>query len=143
VKKVVMPLPPDVVPLVRNFANNSFRYLFRQGENVADLVRWRTPQIAQGIDFSRLVVQPETFITPGFSELESDVLLRAPWRSRGKARGIQVFILVEHQSEPDELAVFRANRYVLQVYDKQEKHWLQAHPNTRGLRFDPVLPIVF
>jgi hypothetical protein len=76
--------------------------------------------------------------------LESDVLLRAPWRSKGARAGeIQVFILIEHQSEPDEHAVFRAGRYVMQVYDKQEKHWLHSHSNTRGLRFDPVLPIVF
>jgi predicted transposase YdaD len=136
-------LPPEVVPLVRGFANNSFRYLFRQGDNVADLVRWRTPKIAQSIDFSRVEVQPDTFITPGFTELESDVLLRAPWRTRSASGAIQVFILIEHQSEPDEHAVFRAARYVMQVYDKQEKHWLSTHSNTRGLRFDPVLPIVF
>jgi hypothetical protein len=72
------------------------------------------------------------------------VLLRAPWRGQGDRAGqIQVFILVEHQSEPDEHAVFRAGRYTMQVYDKQEKHWLRSHSNTRGLRFDPVLPIVF
>jgi hypothetical protein len=139
-----MALPPDVVPLVRGFANNSFRYLFRQGDNVADLVWWRKPEIAQGVDFARIAVQPDTFITPGFTELESDVLLRAPWRGKGgKVGQIQVFILIEHQSEPDEHAVFRAGRYAMQVYDKQEKHRLRSHSNTRGLRFDPVLPIVF
>jgi hypothetical protein len=72
------------------------------------------------------------------------VLLRAPWRSTSTETGqIQVLILIEHQSEPDDLAVFRVGRYVMQVYDKQEKHWLRSHSNTRGLRFDPVLPIVF
>src|SRR5580692_5688763 len=106
-----MPLPPDVVPLVRGFANNSFRYLFRQRDNVADLVRWRKPKIAPSIDFSQLVMQPDTFITPGFTELESDVLLRAPWRiSSDEAGEIHVFIPIEHQSEPDEHAVFRAGR---------------------------------
>jgi hypothetical protein len=54
-----------------------------------------------------------------------------------------VYLLVEHQSEPDEHAEFRACRYVMQVYDKQEKLWLQAHANTRELRFHPVMPIVF
>jgi predicted transposase YdaD len=136
-----MALPPEVVPLVRRFANNSFRYLFRQSDNVADLVRWRKPTIAQGIDFAQMAVQPETFIAPGFTELESDILLRAPWRSAGQSGQVQVFILIEHQSEPDEHAIFRAARYAMGVYDKQEKHWLQTHPNTRGLRFDPVLPI--
>jgi len=139
-----MPLPPDVAPLVRGFANNSFRYLFRQADNVADLIRWCKPKIARGIDFSRIAVQPETFVTPGFAELESDVLLRAPWRIGGDEEGgIQVFILIEHQSEPDELAIFRAARYVLQIYDRQEKQGLRTHANTRGLRFDPVLPLVF
>ena len=139
-----MTLPPEVVPLVRGFANHSFRYLFRQANNVADLVRWCTPKIAQRIDFTQLEVQPDSFIAPGFTELESDVLLRAPWRSgRGPGGAIQVFILIEHQSEPEEHAVFRASRYVMQVYDKQEKLWLRAHSNTRGLRFEPVLPIVF
>jgi hypothetical protein len=71
------------------------------------------------------------------------VLLRAPWRGAGKAASVQVFILIEHQSEPDEHAVFRAGRYAMLVYDKQEKQWQREHGNTRGLRFDPVLPIVF
>jgi hypothetical protein len=31
----------------------------------------------------------------------------------------------------------------MQVYDKQEKLWLRTHSNTRELRFDPVMPIVF
>jgi hypothetical protein len=139
-----MPLPPEVLPLVRNFANNSFRFLFHQPGNVADLVRWRTPRIARGIDFSELVVQPETFVTPGFTELESDVLLQAPWRTRGREQSLlQVYILIEHQSEPDEHAVFRAVQYVVQVYDKQVKQWLREHSNTRGMVFDPVLPLVF
>ncbi len=77
-----MPLPPDVVSLVREFANNSFRYLFRQVDNVADLLRWREPKIARGIDFTQLAVQPETFIAPSFAQLESDVVLRAPFRAR-------------------------------------------------------------
>ena len=80
-----MSLPPDVLPLVRGFANSSFRYLFRQADNVAELVRWRKPKIAQGIDFSQVVVQPDTFIAPGFTELESDVLLQAPWRTGNAA----------------------------------------------------------
>lgn len=53
------------------------------------------------------------------------------------------YILVEHPDEQVEHAVFRTGRYVMQVYDKQEKHWLQTHTNTHGLRLDPVLPIVF
>jgi hypothetical protein len=40
-KGKAMSLPAEVEPLVRRFASNGFRYLFRQADNVADLVRWR------------------------------------------------------------------------------------------------------
>ncbi len=139
-----MPLPPEVVPLVREFANNSFRYLFRQVDNVADLLHWREPKIARGIDFTQMAVQPETFIAPTFAQLESDVILRAPFRiRRGKGGSIEIFILIEHQSEPDELMLFRVVRYVVLIYERQATEWLQSHPNLRKFRFSPVLPIVF
>ena len=139
-----MDLPPEVLPLVRNFNNNSFRYLFRHTDNVSDLVGWQKPKIATGIDFTRMVVEPDSFITPGFSELETDVLLRAPFQvGTTRASEVQVYLLVEHQSEPEEHAEFRVCRYVMQIYDKQEKLWLQMHANTRDLRFHPVMPIVF
>ena len=98
-----MDLPPEVLPLVRNFNNNSFRYLFRHTDNVSDLVGWQNPKIATSIDFTRMVVEPDSFITPGFSELESDVLLRAPSQvGTPDACEVQVYLLIEHQSEPEE-----------------------------------------
>ena len=139
-----MDLPPEVLPLVRNFNNNSFRYLFKQSDNVSELIGWQQPKIASSIDFTQMVVEPDSFITPGFSELESDVFLRAPFQvGTTNACEIQVYLLIEHQSEPEDHAEFRACRYVMQVYDKQEKLWLRTHANTRELRFHPVMPIVF
>jgi hypothetical protein len=76
-RSFAIPLPPDVVPLIREFANNSFRYLFRQTDNIADLLRRRESKIARGIDFAQMAVQPETFIAPSFAQLESDVIQRA------------------------------------------------------------------
>jgi hypothetical protein len=139
-----MSAPPGVAPLVRQFASNSFKFLFQRGDNVADLLRWRVPRIARRVDLGQLAVEPETFIAPGFTQLESDVLLRAPFRKRGSAGElIEVFILLEHQSEPDELMVFRVLRYVILIYERQMATWLQGQPNLRGFRFHPVLPIVF
>jgi predicted transposase/invertase (TIGR01784 family) len=91
-----------------------------------------------------MAVQPETFIAPSFAQLESDILLRAPFRvRRGGDGSIEIFILIEHQSEPDELMVFRVLRYVVLIYERQATEWLQAHPNLRKFRFSPVLPVVF
>jgi hypothetical protein len=51
--------------------------------------------------------------------------------------------LIEHQSEPDELMLFRVVRYVVSIYERQATEWLQTHRNLRRFRFRPVLPIVF
>jgi hypothetical protein len=96
------------------------------------------------IDFSRMTVMQDTFIAPDFRHLETDVLLRAPLRGRrGKGeRAVYVYQLIEHQSEPDELAVYRALRYQMQVFDMQAQEWQREHGSSRGLAFDPVLPVV-
>ena len=89
-------------------------------------------------------MQPETFIAPSFAQLESDVLLRVPFRiKRGKDGSIEIFLLIEHQSEPDDLMLFRVVRYVVSIYERQATEWLQTHRNLRKFRFSPVLPIVF
>ncbi len=139
-----MSLPEYARPLVRNFANNSFRYLFQQRDNVADLLRWRKPKIARRIAFDELVALPETFVTPDFAALESDIILRAPYRIRvGPDGTIEIFILIEHQSEPNPLMIFRVLRYVILIYERQANEWLTTHNNLRNFEFDPVLPIVF
>jgi hypothetical protein len=139
-----MTFSPEVDFLVRNFANHSFRYLFSERENAANFIRWVQPTLAEHIDFSQIALQPVTFITPTFHQLECDVLLRAPWRGDSPdAGGIEVFILIEHQSEPDIHMTFRLWRYVMLVYDRQEREWLKTHKNTRDLLYHPVLPIVF
>jgi hypothetical protein len=139
-----MPLPEAVVPLIREFANNGYRYLFRHPANVADLIRWREPTLARRMAFADLKVLPETFVTADFAALESDILLRMPFRLRPSIDGtLELFLLIEHQSEPDELMLFRVLRYVLLIYERQPADWRQTHSNLRGFKFEPVLPIVF
>ncbi len=139
-----MPPPEEVIQLVRKFANNSYRYLFRHPDNVAELLRWREPRIARRIDFEDMTVLPDTFVTMDFAALESDVLLKLPFRWKANADGtIEVFILIEHQSEPDEQMLFRVLRYVILIYERQMAEWLKTHSNLRDFEFEPVLPIVF
>ncbi len=137
--------PPDeLVLLVRKFANNSYRFLFRHKDNVADLLRWREPVLTEAILFDKLTVLPDTFVAADFAALESDVLLRVPFRLAGSPDGtIELFILIEHQSEPDSLMIFRVIRYVVLVYERQAAEWLKSHHDLRGFEFEPVLPIVF
>jgi predicted transposase/invertase (TIGR01784 family) len=136
--------PEDVVQLAQKFQNNSYRYLFRHPDNVADLLRWREPKIARRMDFEKLTVLPDTFVTADFAALESDVILCVPFRWKTGTDGtIEVFILIEHQSEPDERMIFRVIRYVMLIYERQAAEWLKTHANLREFEFDPVMPIVF
>ncbi len=139
-----MPPPEDVIQQVRKFANNSYRYLFRHPDNVAELLSWREPKIARWIDFTNVTVLPDTFVTMDFAALESDVLLRVPFRWKTGADGtVDVFILIEHQSEPDALMLFRVIRYVMLIYERQAAEWLKTHRNLRDFEFAPVWPLVF
>ncbi len=111
---------------------------------MAELLRWREPKIARRIDFDGMTVLPESFVTMDFAALESDVFLKVPFRwKRGTDGTIEVFILIEHQSEPDALMLFRVIRYVMLIYERQATEWLKTHRNLRDFEFDPVLPIVF
>src|SRR5581483_163983 len=59
------------------------------------------------------------------------------------ASQVDVYLLVEHQSEPDDLASYRALRYLGAAFDLQLRDWLKAHRNNpRGFKFHPVLPVV-
>jgi predicted transposase YdaD len=138
-----MPPPDDILPLVRHFAENGFKFLLRQGANLRDLMLMLEPPLVQRIDFAQAQVQPGTFIAPDFRHLESDLLVRAPLRGRREAAPVDVYVLVEHQSEPDDLVVYRALRYEIQVYEGQLRDWLRTHDNARGFAFHPVLPVVF
>src|SRR5688500_16360853 len=106
-----MPVPPDVLPLVRECARNGFKLLFRRADNVADLLPWKAPRVAARIDFSRLEAQPDSFVSPGFSALESDVLLRGPLLDSPES--VEVYVLIENQAEPEPIMAFRALRYVV------------------------------
>src|SRR5687768_556218 len=107
--------------LVRNFAENSVKFLLLNNENVREALTLMAPAQAPVIDFGRMAVVPTTFIAPDFRHLETDVLLRAPMRlgRRKQERPVYVYQLIEHQSEPDEHAVYRAIRYLMQVFDLQ------------------------
>jgi hypothetical protein len=72
------------------------------------------------------------------------VVLRAPLRvgRRGRQRWITIYVLIQHQSEPDRFMVFRALGYVLLIYKKQIRDWQQEHGSLDDFHYQPVLPVV-
>jgi hypothetical protein len=94
------------------------------------------------LDFARRTVDPTTYIAADYRHLASDLVLKVPFRTGRVRRAITLYILIEHQSEPDPLMRLRVVDYVLQIYKRQARDWLARHKSLKGFRFDPVLPIV-
>jgi hypothetical protein len=114
--------------------------------NVRDLLSISRTKFLDMIDFEHLQQVQTTFVARDFRHVEADVVLRGPLRRKKGARfsrTITVYILIEHQSEPDRLMPFRVLEYVMQIYKSQMRAWSQSHPSFASLRLNPVLPVVF
>ena len=66
--------------------------------------------------------------------------LAGPGRSRKK---LLIYILIEHQSEPDRLMPLRLADSQLQIFRYQFRQWSQTHRSLARVRLLPVLPVVF
>lgn len=96
------------------------------------------------IDFARMKLVQTTFVERDYRHVESDVVLTAPLRIRGRSRRrLMIYILIEHQSEPDPLMPLRMLEYVVQIFKFQTRNWSARHRSFARLRIEPVLPVVF
>src|SRR5262249_15043076 len=112
--------------LVRHFPENGLKMLLEEPANVKDVLHLLAFRLIDRMDLGRMTADPTRFIHRDYRHLESDVVLRAPLRDvRGQAarRQVIIYILIEHQSEPDPLMVFRVLEYVVLIYRRQMQQW--------------------
>jgi hypothetical protein len=129
---------------VRRFPANGMKLLLEHPLNVRDLLRAAQSKYAPSIDFARMRRAGTTFVQRDYRHVECDVVLTAPFRGKGKAgraRTVLLYVLIEHQSEPEGLMILRVLDYVVQIYRHQER---EARRLTKGaIQLTPVLPVVF
>ena len=130
--------------LVRHFHENGLKFMLENPSNVRDLLQLLGVQLLPRIDFSHMRVVPGRFVGRDYRHLESDLVLQAPVQARpgSKQRQIVVYILIEHQSEPDRFMPLRLLEYVVMIYKRQMRDWEKEHGNLDHLHLQPVLPIV-
>ncbi len=138
---------PRVRPeeLVRHFRENGVKLLFHEPANVRDLLALRDPGRAGRIDFARMTIDPTTYVAADYRHLTSDLVLKVPYVTKlgGRRRILTLYLLIEHQSEPDALMLLRVLDYLVQIYKAQVRAWERRHGSRDGFRLQPVLPIVF
>lgn len=132
--------------IVRQFPENGMKLLLENPANVRDLLRIVTADTAKLIDFDGMKRIQTTFVARDYRHVESDVVLVAP-RKAGKGsrsrRKLLVYILIEHQSDPDPLMPLRMLDYSVQVFKHQVRERMSAKKSSERVRLDPVLPVVF
>jgi Putative transposase, YhgA-like len=128
----------------RQFRENGLKLLFHDPGNVRDLLFLQDPDRAARIDFSRLRVDPTTYVTADYRHLCSDLVLRVPYRTllSGRRRVLTLYLLLEHQSEPDRLMMLRVLEYLVQIYRAQIRDREGRRPGRDEFVLQPVLPIV-
>jgi hypothetical protein len=131
----------SIEDFARQFPENGMKLLLQGPLNVRDLLRIACYRFTDHIDFDRLQLDPTTYVQRDYRHLESDVVLCGPLR-RGK-QTVLIYILIEHQSEPDRLMPFRVLEYVVSIYRGQLRDWSQTHASLVDFVFPPVLPVVF
>src|SRR5260370_30760642 len=125
----------------RQFPENGLKLLLQWPRNVRDALRIARYQQADAIDFDRLQVDPTTYVQRDYRHLESDIVLRGPLRRRKQS--LLIYLLIEHQSQPDRLMPFRALEYTTSIYRGQLREWSLTHDSLADFVFQPVLPVVF
>jgi hypothetical protein len=135
-----------VIAIARRFPENGMKLLLEHPLNVRDLLQFSESNLVAGIDFGGMKRVATTFVQRDYRHIECDVVLTAPFRPPGASRGsktILVYMLIEHQSLPEEVMILRVLEYVVQIYKYQEREWLRGHQSLAGIRLSPVLPVVF
>src|SRR5262245_25068927 len=125
--------------IVRHFPQNGMKLLLQNPANVRDLLTVAGGRWARLIDFNRIRLVPATFVQRDFRHVESDVVLLAPLRRAegSRTRTLLVYILIEHQSEPDRLMPLRLLEYVVAIFKYQEREWAKEHASFAGILLQP------
>jgi hypothetical protein len=140
-----MPIPRHEA-IIRQFPENGMKLLLENPKNVRDLLAIQGTEYAELIQFERMRLVRTTFVARDYRHVEADVVFQAPLRrvpDGGRRRKITLYILIEHQSEPDRLMPLRALEYVVQIFKAQVRAWTRIHASVASLRLQPVLPVVF
>ncbi len=126
--------------LVRNFPENGVKWLMENPRSAAEFLQILDNPIVSYLDLEHIQQDRTTFIQPDFSHIESDIVLQAPFSRDGVS--IIVYVLIEHQSEPDPFMTQRLLDYINAIYKRQRQQWIEKKKNLVGFLFEPVLPIV-
>ncbi len=132
------------VSVLREFPDRAIRWLLESPDNVKGLLRMAAPDVADRFEVSKLRQAPRSFVQESLRAREADCVLRMPFRSGDGAseHEVWVYILLEHQSDPDPWMAFRLLSYMLALWESERREQEDRGVNQAGRRLSVILPIV-
>jgi predicted transposase/invertase (TIGR01784 family) len=113
-----------------------FRTIFADTEEAALFLRAHLPAaLAKRVAWSTLTLVETSFVDEALRESESDLLYTV--QMKGSEVGVFLYLLFEHQSQPDPWMRFRLLKYMCRIWDESFKQ----KPEQSEL--PPILPVVF
>jgi hypothetical protein len=132
--------------LVRQFKENGIKMMLEHPANLRESLRMLPGRWSERIDFDRMELVKTTFVRRDYRHVESDLVLMAPLldsRGRRTRKKLMIYVLIEHQSEPDRLMPLRMLDYTVQIFNYQVRQWTRKHSSTAKIQLQPVLPVLF
>ena len=118
-----------------------FRVVLGQPEHAASQLRSVLPAaVAARVDWASLVPVPGTFVDSELKRRHTDALFTA--HLLGEQAGRQqayLYVLIEHQSEPDPVMAWRMLRYQDRIW---ERHLLHDKQAAYPIQLPAILPVV-
>ncbi|MEZ4299997.1 MAG: Rpn family recombination-promoting nuclease/putative transposase [Polyangiaceae bacterium] len=115
--------------------DNLVRDVFGHPEHARGELQHLLPaELSARLDWSTLTLVPGSFVDEALEESQSDLLFSV--RLKGDDRTAYLYLLLEHQSSPDPLLVFRQLKYQVRFLHD----WLEDHPG--ATRLPVVIPLL-
>src|SRR3954453_23717905 len=96
--------------IIRQFSQNGLKLLLENAANVHEVLAIAKTPEGRLIDFDRLTQERTSFVSRDYRHIEADLVLRAPVRPpflSPEQETIWIYLLIEHQSEPDPWLILR------------------------------------
>jgi predicted transposase YdaD len=105
-----------IVRMIRHFRENGLKTALEEAGNMHDLLALAGAPHLERLEFARMKVERTTFVAADYRHLTSDLVVTIPLRRRGRQGPLTLYVLIEHQSEPDALMILRVLEYLVHIY---------------------------
>ncbi len=123
----------------RAWEDRAIQDLLASPQNLEDLLRLASAALVDELDFSRMIPAKQRYVLPDLRKLESDIVVEVPFRQGEHA--VWIYILLEHQSEPDRAMPLRLLGYMVELWKVQVRRFEEN--KTANWRLHPILPVLF